>query len=406
MSLAAPQTAPTPLPRAGAPARQSFARVEVFSDQAQVLAAWRELSPDKCGSFYQSERFVVSWFEIYGRRRKAAPFYVVARDASNAPLAVLPLALFRFGPLRVAQFPGEKHSNYNLALFRTGAEFTRHDLRSLLRAAARSTPGGPHLYRLLNLPLVWNHAVNPLTGLDHRPSANPARAVQLPEDGGAFLASRLSNDARKKLRKKEKRLAAMGALRYFRASDPEEERKVLDAFFAHKSGRPEFLMPEGELAALRDFYGALARGDDGAELHALALNERIVAVLGAGVNGGRLHGMFISYDPDPEIARSSPGEILLTYVLRDACARKFSAFDLGIGEARYKADFCDEVEPLADALYAPTLFGQLAAPVFALAAAAKRIVKRNPKLLAMAEKIRLRRKPAASRRPESAGMDY
>ena len=406
MSVAAPQTVPTSLPRTGAPARKAFARVEVFGDPAQVLAAWRELSPEKRGSFYQSERFVLSWFEIFGARRKATPFFVVARDDDGTPLAVLPLALFRLGPLRVAQFPGEKHSNYNLGLFRAGAEPSAEDLRRLLRAAARSAPAGPHLYRLLNLPLIWKRAANPLTRLDHRPAANLARAANLPEDGGAFLAGQLSADARKKLRKKEKRLAALGALRYFRAACGQEKAKVLDAFFAHKAGRPEFRLAQDEIDAVRAFYGALAEGEGGAELHALAVGDRIVAALGAGANGGRLQGMFISYDPDPEIAKSSPGEILLAHVVRDACARKFSAFDLGIGEARYKADFCDEVEHLADALYAPTLFGRLALPVFALAASAKRLVKRNPKLLALAEKFRLRRKPAPFWPPESARKDY
>ena len=75
--------------------------------------------------------------------------------------------------------------------------------------------------------------------------------------------------------------------------------------------------------------------------------------------------MFISYDPDPDIARSSPGELLLCAVLRDACARNLSAFDLGVGDARYKTTFCDESERLAEALYAPTWAGRLAAPFFA-----------------------------------------
>ncbi|MCI4680302.1 GNAT family N-acetyltransferase [Rhodoblastus acidophilus] len=390
MSVAAPQSMSSSAPRAEAPARSPFARVETYDDPARALRAWRDLSPESPGSYYQTEPFLLAWLEIFAPRRKATPFFVVAYDAAGAPLAFLPLGLFRFGPLRVAQFLGGKHSNYNLGLFRAGADFSAQDLRRLLRAAAHSTPGGPHLYRLLNLPLLWRGAVNPLTWLDHQPAASRAHAAHLPADGDAFLASRLSTDTRKKLRKKEKRLAAMGALHYFRARDPQEKRYVLDAFFRHKIGRPEFALPEAELDATRRFYRALASGESGAELHALALDDRIIAVLGAGAAGSRLQGMFISYDPDPEIAKSSPGEILLTHVLRDACARKFAAFDLGVGDARYKASFCDEAEPLADALYAPTAGGRLALPFFTLAAAAKRIIKRNPKLLALAEKIQRR----------------
>ena len=386
MSVAAPPSVSSTMPRAAAPAPAAFARVDVLGDPAEALAAWRELAPEKRGSFYQSESFVLAWLRIFGPRRKATPFFVVARDASNAPLAVLPLALFRFGPLRVAQFPGEKHSNYNLGLFRAGADLSAQDLKLLLRAAARAAPGGPHLYRLQSLPPVWRGAANPLVLLDHgRRPVPPAprcwRRTAKPFWRAGFPPTRARNCARRKNASPPWGRCAISAL-----ADAREKRKVLDAFFAHKAGRPEFRLGPAERDALRDFYGALAEG--GAELHALALDDRIVAALGAGANGGRLQGMFISYDPDPEIAKTSPAKSCSLHVLRDACARKFSAFDLGIGEARYKAAFCDEVEELADALYAPTFLGRLALPLFALAAAAKRTIKANPKLLAAAEKIR------------------
>jgi CelD/BcsL family acetyltransferase involved in cellulose biosynthesis len=126
------------------------------------------------------------------------------------------------------------------------------------------------------------------------------------------------------------------------------------------------------------------------EFHALALDGRLIAAMGAGRNGGRLQGMFISYESDPEIAKSSPGELLLSHVLRDACTRKLSAFDLGIGEARYKHVFCDETEQLADVLFAPTPLGRAALPVFALAATMKTAIKRDPRLFALVRKWRAR----------------
>jgi CelD/BcsL family acetyltransferase involved in cellulose biosynthesis len=70
-----------------------------------------------------------------------------------------------------------------------------------------------------------------------------------------------------------------------------------------------------------------------------------------------LQGLFNSFDADAEIALSNPGEILLAHVLRDACARKIAAFDLGLGDARYKMTFCDEIETMADALSSPVWRG-------------------------------------------------
>ncbi|WP_294539399.1 GNAT family N-acetyltransferase [uncultured Rhodoblastus sp.] len=373
----------------------AFAGVTVCAQPRDALDAWRALNPAVCGSFYQSEDFLLAWLECFARQQKVEPFFIVARDALGAPLALLPFGVFRFGPLRIAQFLGGKHCNANLGLFRADAAFAARDLRLLLREAARAK-GGPHLYRLLNLPLVWRGAANPLVLLPHRPAANRGYATKLGADGEAWLAARLSAQTRKKLRKKEQRLAGMGALRHVRAANPEQAGEILDAFFRQKRLRGAGPREGGEAAATRAFYAALAAfAQSGAppalELHALELDGRVIATFAAGHCGGRLQGLFNSFDPDPEIARSSPGEILLTHVLRDACARKIAAFDLGLGDARYKTTFCDEIEAMADAFYAPGLAGLAAQAVFAAGLAAKAAIKTNPGVWRLVEQWRRRR---------------
>jgi CelD/BcsL family acetyltransferase involved in cellulose biosynthesis len=388
MSAAAPGTLSSVIAPAAASARPAFARVEIIDDPAQALGVWRELSPETHGSFYQSEAFLLPWLAQPAARRKMQPFFIVARDEAGAPLALLPLGLFSFGPLRVAQFLGGKHANYNLGLFRGDRAFSTHDLRALLRAAANSAPRGPHLYRFINLPLTWRAAANPLARLDCRPAASRAYATALMGDGEALLAARLAADKRKDLRRKERLLAAKGSVRHVRASSPQEAAAILETFFAHRSGAA--LAPDEPTKA---FYEALAAGagdSSSVEFHALTLGGRIVATLCAGLCGGRLQGMFMSYDPDPEIARASPGELLLRHVLLDACARRLAAFDLGVGDARYKTTFCDEAEPLAEAFEATGALGRLAKPFLILALGAKTRIKNNPRLFALLRKRRRR----------------
>ena len=376
------------------PAGAVFARVEVCRNPRDALAAWRELAPERCASYYQSEKFLLTWLDHFGRGKKVEPFFIIARDQCGGPLALLPMGLFRFGPLRVAQFLGGKHSNYNLGLFRADCAFSVQDLRLLLLEAAR-VKKGPHLYRLLNMPLLWRGAVHPLTLLPHRPAASRAYATALGDDGEAWLAEQLSADTRKKLRKKEKRLSGMGELHYFRAENQMQAKAALDAYFVQKQQLMAGLAGEEEWAAIRAFYDSLTSFERGGgpppvELHALALGDRIIATFAAGLAGGRLQGMFNSFDADPEIAKSSPGQVLLIHVLRDACARKIRAFDLGIGEARYKATFCDEVEILADALFATGFLGRLARPFFAAGMAMKAAIKQNPRLWALVDCLRRR----------------
>jgi CelD/BcsL family acetyltransferase involved in cellulose biosynthesis len=362
----------------------AFVKVEIFRDPRQALDAWRALAPERLGSFYQSETFLLNWLEVYGAT--VEPFFIVARDALGAPVALLPLGVRRYGPFRVAQFLGGREANYNLGLFRDPENFAADDLRALLRAAAHA-PGGPHVYRLLSLPKIWNGAENPLVRLPHRPAASPAYCTALAADAEALLTEKLSADTRKKLRKKEKRLGELGALHYSRADTLEKAERALDLFFAQKQQNYS-LGDKGDRAALRRFYGLLAT--QGLELHILALGERPIAILAAALNGDRLQGLFNSFDPDPEIARSSPGDLLLTRILRDCCARGLRTFDLGLGEARYKMMFCGQREEMADVLFAPGLAGAAAKPAFAGFLAAKAAIKNNPKLWVAIQTFRRR----------------
>jgi len=362
---------------------KTFVTVDVLRDPRAARDLWRDLPCELYGSFYQSEVFVLNWLAACGDG--VEPFFVVARDGAGAAVALLPLGIFRLGPLRLAQFLGGTHSNYNLGLFRDGDAFGAQEVAELLREAARA-PGGPHLYRLLNLPSSWGGVDNPLLRLPHRKSSSPAYCTALGADGEAFLAQKLSADTRKKLRKKEKRLAEMGALTCFRAA-PEQADAILDVYFAQKQ-RSYALGGEKEVLRTREFYGGLAR--QGLELHVLALDGRAIAMLATARNGGRLQGLFNTFAPDPEIAKSSPGDLLLMRVLRDACARGLDCFDLGLGEARYKAMFCGEREEMADVLFATGLAGAAAGLVFRGSLEAKAAIKNNPQVWRMIQTLRRR----------------
>jgi len=367
--------------------------IEIFRDPLAARAVWRDLAPERRGSFYQSEAFLLNWLEIYGDT--VEPWFVAARDAAGAS-ALLPLGIFRFGPLRVAQFLGGKDSNYNLGLFRDPDAWSAEQVAGLLRAAARP-PGGPHLYRLLNLPQRWDGRDNPLLRLPHQPSPSPAYCTALAEDGENLLAGKLSADTRKKMRKKEKRLTQMGALTCFRAA-PDQGDALLDAYFRQKE-QAYALGDAAHIARARKFYRALA--GQGLELHALALDGRPIAILAAAANGSRLHGLFNSFDPDPEIAKSSPGDLLLARVLRDACARGLKTFDLGLGEARYKRMFCGEREAMADVLLAGRAAGALTRPILAAALRAKAAIKNDARLWGAIQRQRRR----LARRADGAEAD-
>ena len=388
----APAHSPSPrrAPQGAAlrPTRQ-FARVEICEALEDARLAWTALAPEAPASPYQSYDFARVWFATIGAAEGATPLIVVARDESGQPVALLPFARAARGPLRFAVFLGGKDSNFNLGLFRSGGAWSRDDVAALLAAAGAHATPRLDAFLLRNQPLSWRGIANPLADGKPQPSPSFAYASALPADFSAWLDARASKEAKKKMRKKRARLEATAPLVHSRAAGPQEIDRALGAFHAERRARTEALGAPDPYAsaAAQEFLSRLAR-DGALELHVLAHGDRIIAVFGALPGAERLSGLFIGHESDPEIARSSPGEIMVQAVVADAIARGFAEFDLGVGEARYKDEACEIVEPLFDSAFAVTLKGRLAAWAFLAARRAKRAAKRSPRLKALHARLR------------------
>jgi CelD/BcsL family acetyltransferase involved in cellulose biosynthesis len=377
------------------PAALPFARVDVYTDPRAALDAWTELEVVAPITGYQTRRFLLPWLDTLGVRRGFSAMISVARDAAGRPVALLPLGVARRGPFQVALFLGDRQSNFNLPLVRRDVCFDRAACEALLKETARKAPQRVDLFLLLNQPLAWLGSPNPLALLPHRESPSFGYATTLSADAQTFFASKISKGTRRRLRKKEQRLATLGAIAYERATTPERARAVLEAFLEQKKSRfsragldPEFARPQMRAFLDRAATRGLTEGRAAFELHALCVGEKIVATYGAIRHGASLHAMFNSFDQDREIARCSPGDLLLRRMLEHCCEEGISSFDLGIGEARYKASVCEEVIPLFDCIIPMTLLGYAAGALAGLRLSAKRRIKRSPRIWGFIQKSR------------------
>ena len=374
-------------------AAQASRAVAVFDSFEAARADWAELYAICAASPYQSYQFVSTWFDTVGREELLEPFIIVARAPDGRPQALLPLALDSRGPLRIATFMCGRESNFNLGLFRPGLRLEEAGARGLLADAAREAIRRPDLYYLRNQPRRFEGVDNPFAFADARPSASFAYSVALPASA-AELDARVSKDTRKKLRKKEARLRELGELRYEHRASGARALEIVGALIAQKSAR---LAERGvsslfESAGMRDFLERLggASGDGALEVHGLSLSGRIVATYAGLIRGGRFSALLNSFDMDEEIARCSPGDLLLHALMRDLVARGMSHFDLGAGEARYKNAVCDETIELCDALTPVTFRGALAAPALSWFLQVKRRIKQTPWMARCAARLRRR----------------
>lgn len=363
------------------PARKNAASAivaEVGQDFAAVADLWRAMAERGHATPYQSYSFCEGYFRHVEAPAGARAALIVLRSKSSGePLALLPLSVRRAGPFAIARFIGGKQSNFNMGVFAREAErLAPADVRAALLAAGRSA--GIDVFCLHSQPMEWQGFANPL--VDSRDLASPSNGykLQLEAEGEALLKRRQSKDTRKKLRQKEQKLGAMGALAYAKPVETAEISATFDAFLRLKAERfaAQGIVDPFSAPDVQAFLAEALIGRNGErpllELHSLTLNGAPVAIFGGAAAGDRFSGLFTAFDATPDIARFSPGDILLSAMLKDCCARGLKTFDLGVGEAHYKDKICDETEVLVESFLPVSLAGR----GLALAAAGQQKLKR------------------------------
>ena len=392
----------TVLPQAvGLPALHSAvnpavrARVEVLTQIGKSEPLWRELVQQGATcSRYQHCSWMAGWWDHIGSISQASPHVTVLRDDAGKPVLLLPLVRKKVGPLHVGLFMGGKHTNFNLPIWHP--EYLKQPavgLNALLQGL-RHNGQRLDLLVLLNQPATWQGAINPMLQAPHRASASRAYTGELQHDFEALFKERMGSNSRKKLRQKERRLAALGPVAFQRARTPAEIDRVLEAFFQQKGARmrEQGLSNAFDAPGVKEFTRAAAHetdpdtGEPVIELYAASVGDMIIATFGGIVAHGRFSGMFNSI-AGAEFRNYSPGELLLANVIRMCCERGLDKFDLGIGDAAYKQVYCRDAEALYDSVIPITAAGQVVAPFWRAGLALKGKVKKSNTLLCAVRSI-------------------
>ena len=370
-----------------------IASVDIIGDLAQAETVWRSLEDIRhLSTAYQRFDFLSAWHSQVGQRENLSPFIIVARDAERRPLLLLPLTLRHEHGVRSASFMGGKHATFNMALWdgEFAARATEADLDALLQAIRAQSQAD--VLALQQQPTRWRELPNPFAMLPHQPSVNDCPLMTMVPGGEP--AKRISNSMRSRLRSKERKLKLLPGYRYGMASDEAKIQRLLDAFFRIKPLRmaeqklPNVFADPGVEDFIRNACMArLPGGSHAIDIHALQCDAEVIAIFAGVADGDRFSMMFNTYTMS-ESSRHSPGLILMRNIVDHYAALGYRALDLGIGSDDYKRLFCKSDEPIFDSFIPLTARGSLAAAAMSGINRAKHVVKHNPALLQMAQKLR------------------
>jgi CelD/BcsL family acetyltransferase involved in cellulose biosynthesis len=370
-----------------------IAAVEILHDLGQAEAIWRGFEDrQQFSTPYQRFDFLSAWQRQVGAREGLEPFIVIAFDAERRPLLLLPLALRHEHGVRTACFMGGKHATFNMALWDRdfAAAATPTDLDALISAISGRSEAD--VLVLTQQPLRWRDLSNPMALLPNQPCANdcPLMAI-VPEEPPT---ARISSSFRRRLKGKERKLQTLAGYRYSVAATGADIKRLLDAFFLIKPLRmaeqklPNVFAEPGVEDFIRDAcMTPLANGHHVIDIHALECDDEVIAIFAGVADGQRFSMMFNTYTMSGN-SRYSPGLILMRDIVDHYAEHGYGALDLGIGSDEYKRLFCKSDEPIFDSFIPLSLRGKVASAAMSGINRAKHLVKHNPALFEMAQRLR------------------
>lgn len=330
---------------------------------------------------------------------------VLALYIDEKPALLLPLEIIHQQRQNIARFIGGSHANCNFPVLFTAsaAQISKEHIEALIDClkAARPDIALVSLTRQMENWLGFN---NPLLQLKHQLNANPVLIASLPDSFDAILERSNAARKRKKHRQHTRRYDETGEWRIYTAKTEAEVITAFDAFFAMKSHRFASQGIANSFAGdeLQAFFHQLFADPQNDvqrqyRLHVLEVAGKPRAVISCAYwqspsleNRPVQHGLTVEFGAfaDDDLVTASPGDFLFHESIATAITEQLDYFSFGIGEEKYKRDWCDIELPLYDSHIALTLKGRLSASLNQLRSGIIYRIKTNRRLWPLVKKLR------------------
>ena len=355
----------------------------------EALPEWRNARGQLSSSTTQD----IAWVSTWSEKANADCIAVLAHFGETLHL-VLSLEIVKHGPLTVARLCGGQHANENFpAMTETFGILAAHDATDALRLCVKTARPDVDVIELSRLIASLDGIANPFAGADSAQATDMALSLSIKDGFQAVLAVKNGSKKQKKIRQMARRMEERGPWNVRVVRDPDEIIKVLNCFYWLKAKRlaekgiADVFGPEPVRAFFNAvFLKAAGEPEPEFELHLLEVDGAHVAISGCTVRGKRFNVEFGAIsDTD---ANLSPGDFLYFHLIEDVCKRGFETFSFGTGDEPYKRSWCD-TETAQYSVYLPlTLKGRIGAGLDRAKLAVKRAIKSNPKLFALAKRVR------------------
>jgi CelD/BcsL family acetyltransferase involved in cellulose biosynthesis len=381
----------------GAPAAVSTSlgtiSLRVTGDLPGLKSLWEAMQAVAPCTAAQTYDWALAWSEHVLGPEEREPVIVIGYGADGTPLFLWPFEMETRLGLRVLKWLGQEHANYNMGLFAPDAAeaLTAGDISRVLWEAADRVGAVAAFFDAQ--PFAWDDIPNPFAKLSHQRAPNSGYAIKL-ENFTALYEDRFSKRSRNTLDRKERKLLDLGRLEYGWAETHEDKLALLETFFAQKAKQFDAMGITNMFDVhTRAFYRAVAllEGDNPSPLRLgyVTLDGKVLATFSGTLCHDRM-AVALSSLAEGETQRQSPGALLLRHQIKEASEAGLAYFDLGVGQARHKDEWCNVTYALFDSFIAFKPQGRFLTLPSAAAARLKRTIKTNRYLWPLAQDVRKR----------------
>lgn len=365
-------------------------RYRVSHDISEVAELWSSFEKAHTVSPGQSLHLVKHWIAA-NKIATADQFYVVV-ESGQGPVALLPLwRRVQRGVSTLRFFPGSHvGANQPLICPVRYAQLAACERREMWRGVPKALSGAD----LIVLDAIPQRDGAPsFAEFGESIAAETLYRAEFPSFAEADRVQR-SKSRRKHDRQQGEKLAAMGEVTLDELHNGPDCQAMLGVLFEQRARRFAAQGIRNPFAnhPIRGFYHSIAAEDSGVAvvLHVLRLDGEPVALRYNIGFGGALYCLISSMSDDSAIQAGSPGKQCLLRVMQNVFDTGWTAFDMGAGFTDEKRHWCNVQIPLRRHYLALSPLGLMASAADRMRIKLKHRIKSDPKLLALARKLRAR----------------
>lgn len=377
------------VPEAAAPAA-SWAGHSIHRVAAlEVLEAdWRRLEAAGATSVFQSYAYTRAWVTLAAADHGEMPvFFSGSRDGEIR--FILPMAIVRRYGVAMLGWLGQQHANYGMPVAAAGTfAAAGGDVEELMRLVAKLARAD--VVHLDRQPEEWAGARNLFaTGTSSQLGPNDTFILDLGDDYAALHGRLFSARTMSGLKRKQRKMAELGAVAFDQPEDPSRRHDIIDWFCVEKhdqlarTGRASPF----DAAQIQALYKALASDEATFQADELVVGGKRVAVGLTTYNAG-VASLVNTAHVGGAFARFSPGTLLMHHMVETAHRKGARTYDFGPGELPYKLEWNPHVIGLRSTTFAAGWAGRPLAVFIRTKTWAKRLVKRNRTLLSLIQRLR------------------